>query len=49
MNAFVDEEFFCLHWNNSRIEKCCNGEVDENSKRIEHQSSTLLNSSKYVL
>ena len=22
MNVFFDEEIFCLHWNNSRIEKC---------------------------
>ena len=22
MNVFFNEEIFCLHWNNSRIEKC---------------------------
>ena len=43
---FFDEEIFCRHWNNARIEKWGMGEVVENPEKIRRQSFTLIHSLK---
>ena len=49
MNLFFGEEIFVYIEIIPEFKNAMMREVVENSKKIEHQSSTLIHSSKYVL
>ena len=49
MNLFIGEEIFVYIEIIPEFKNAMMREVVENSKKIEHQSSTLIHSSKYVL
>ena len=49
MNLFFGEEIFVYVEIIPEFKNAMMREVVENSKKIEHQSSTLIHSSKYVL